>query len=76
MKTAPKLVALLATTVLFAGCSIDKVPLESDLAAMKASIEEARAAAVQANQYSQQALQLAQQNAGKIDRVFQKSQLK
>lgn len=76
MKTALKLVALLATTAVFAGCSIDKVPLESDLAAMKTSIEEARAAAVQANQYAQQALQLAQQNASKIDRVFQKSQLK
>ncbi len=74
MKTAPKFTALLATTVLFAGCA--STSSEGDLAAMKASIDEARAAAVQANQYSQQALQLAQQNAAKIDRVFRKSQMK
>lgn len=82
MKTAPKLAALLATTFLFAGCMSTGSSSESGMDSMKAmhsmkaSIEEARAAAVQANQYSQQALQMAQQNATKIDRVFHKSQMK
>lgn len=75
MKTIAKIAALGAATLLFAGCA-SKTADNSDLASLRASVEEARAAAVQANQTSQQALALAQQNAAKIDRVFTKSQLK
>ncbi len=73
MKTTLKVAALAATTVLFAGCASNN---SDDMAQLKASVEEARAASIQANQTSQQALALAQQNAAKIDRVFAKSQLK
>lgn len=74
MKTL-KIAALAATAVLFAGCASQ--PKQNDeLASLRASVEEARAAAVQANQTSQQALALAQQNAEKIDRSFRSSQRK
>ncbi|MBP3194428.1 MAG: hypothetical protein J6M05_02020 [Cardiobacteriaceae bacterium] len=60
-----------ASAALFAGCSSNNQPAENaELAALRASVEEARAAAIQANQTSQQALALAQQNAAKIDRAF------
>lgn len=72
MKTSLKIAALAGATVLFAGCASN----DSELASLKASVQDARAAAVQANQNSQQALALAQQNAAKINRVFTKSQLK
>ncbi len=75
MKTSMKIVAISAMAVLFAGCANNSAN-NDDLTALRASVEEARAAAVQANQTSQQALALAQQNAAKIDRVFTKSQLK
>ncbi|ABQ13158.1 alanine-zipper protein [Dichelobacter nodosus] len=71
-----KLIALSAVALLFTGCASQTATDNTELASLRASIEEARAAAVQANQTSQQALQLAQQNAAKIDRVFTKSQLK
>lgn len=74
MKTIAKIATLAAATVVFAGCAAKEDA--SDLASLKASVEEARAAAIQSNQTSQQALALAQQNAAKIDRVFTKSQLK
>lgn len=75
MKTSMKIAALAAATVVFAGCA-SKTENNADLTALRASVEEARAAAIQANQTSQQALALAQQNAAKIDRVFTKSQVK
>lgn len=75
MKTSMKIAALAVTTVLFAGCA-SKMESNADLTALRASVEETRAAAMQANQTSQQALALAQQNAAKIDRVFTKSQMK
>ncbi|SUO92621.1 alanine-zipper protein [Suttonella indologenes] len=75
MKTSMKIAALAAVTVVFAGCA-SKPEKNADLTALRASVEEARAAAIQANQTSQQALALAQQNAAKIDRVFTKSQVK
>lgn len=74
MKTL-KITALAAAAVLFAGCA-SQPKQNDDLAALRASVEEARAAAVQANQTSQQALALAQQNAEKIDRTFRGSQRK
>lgn len=70
-----KIAALSAAAVLFAGCASSK-PMQDDNADLRAAVEEARAAAVQANQNSQQALALAQQNAEKIDRVFRGKQRK
>lgn len=76
MKTTVKFATLAAAAVLFAGCSSTNKVANDELAQLRASVEEARAAAIQSNQTSQQALALAQQNAAKIDRVFAKSQLK
>lgn len=73
MKTL-KIAALSAAAVLFAGCASQ--PKMDNNADLRAAVEEARAAAVQANQNSQQALALAQQNAEKIDRVFRGKQRK
>lgn len=76
MKTITKIATLATITVLFAGCADSNTNQNADLANLRSSIEEARAAAIQANQTSQQALAIAQQNQAKIDRVFTKSQLK
>ena len=65
-----KIALLAVSATLFAGCSNNQPAENADLAALRASVEEARAAAIQANQTSQQALALAQQNAAKIDRAF------
>lgn len=75
MKTL-KIAALAASAVLFAGCASQPKQDPNEMASLRASVEEARAAAVQANQTSQQALALAQQNAEKIDRVFRGNQRK
>lgn len=69
-----KIAALAATAVVFTGCASKKE--NNELASLQASVEEARAAALQASQVAQQALQISQQNAAKIDRVFSKSQMK
>lgn len=75
MKKSVKIVSIAALATLFVGCASHSNQ-DAEIAALRASVEEARAASIQANQNSQQALALAQQNAAKIDRVFSKSQVK
>lgn len=65
-----KIIALSAVAVLFAGCASQEPAENSQLAALTASVEEARAAAIRADQNAQAALALAQQNAQKIEMAF------
>ena len=77
MKKSLKIAAVSAIALAFAGCASDNHKMaNSDMADLKASVEEARAAAVQANQNAQAAYELASQNAEKINRAWRKSQLK
>ncbi len=77
MKNIVKVTGLSLAVIMFAGCSQTK-PMEadSDMASLRASVEQARSAAEQANNNAMAARQLAEQNAEKINRVFRKSQMK
>lgn len=74
MKKILKFAALSALALTFAGCASNQS--NADMVALKASVEEARNAAVQSNQTAQAAYELAVQNAEKINRVWRKSQMK
>lgn len=71
-----KITALALMSVLFAGCASQEPAENAELASLRASVEEARAAAIRAEQNSQAALSLAQQNAQRIERAFGRRQLK
>lgn len=70
MKISTKFTLCAVTALAFAGCAPQQPAENADMAALRASVEDARANAIQANQTAQQALALAQQNAAKIDRAF------
>ncbi|UJF24751.1 hypothetical protein L0B52_01030 [Suttonella sp. R2A3] len=75
MKKSFKIIAVSAAALTFAGCASSGAS-SSDIADLKVAVEEARAAAVQADQNAQAAYELASQNAEKINRAFRTSQLK
>lgn len=74
MKNHLKFASILAIATGFAGCANQNDAINAaELQQLRASVEQARDAAMQANYTSQQALALSQQNAEKIDRVFRKN---
>lgn len=81
MKTL-KIAAVAALALGLSACSKNPVNQlmgaadSSDLQALRTSVEEARAAAIQANENARYARELAEQNAEKINRSFRKSQYK